>query len=72
MMQLQKNDIQARNIVDTLRKEKDNAKMFIMHNRFLCRLWKEEKETFTCTFVPEVLRDPLLVLAHNQNSHNGG
>ena len=24
------------------------------------------------TFVPEVLRDPLLVLAHNQHGHNGG
>ena len=72
MAQLQKNDIQARNIVDKLRKEKDNTKMFIMNNGVLCRLWIEEKETFKCTFVPEVLRDPLLVLAHNQNGHNGG
>ena len=72
MIQLQKNDLQAKNIVDKLRKEKDNAKMFIMHNGVLCRLWIEEKETFRCTFVPEVLRDPLLVLAHNQNGHNGG
>ena len=32
----------------------------------------EERETFRCTFVSEVLRDPLLVLAHNQNGHNGG
>ena len=72
MIQLQKNDAQAKNIVDKLRKEKDNAKMFIMHDGVLCRLWTEEKETFRCTFVPQVLRDPLLVLAHNQNGHNGG
>ena len=72
MIQLQKNDAQAKNIVDKLRKEKDNAKMFIMHDGVLCRLWTEENETFRCTFVPEVLRDPLLVLAHNQNGHNGG
>ena len=72
MIQLQKNDAQAKNIVDKLQKEKDNAKMFIMHDGVLCRLWTEEKETFRCTFVPQVLRDPLLVLAHNQNSHNGG
>ena len=72
MIQLQKNDAQAKNIVDKLRKEKDNAKMFIMHDGVLCKLWTEEKETFRCTFVPEVLRDPLLVLAHNQNGHNGG
>ena len=72
MIQLQKNDLHARNIVDKLRKEKDNTKMFIMHDGVLCRLWIEEKETFRCTFVPEVLRDPLLVLVHNQNGHNGG
>ena len=72
MIQLQKNDAQAKNIVDKLQKEKDNAKMFIMHDGVLCRLWTEEKETFRCTFVPQVLRDPLLVLAHNQKGHNGG
>ena len=32
----------------------------------------EERETFRCTFIPEVLRDPLLVRTHNQNGHNGG
>ena len=57
MIQLQKNDAQAKNIVDKLQKEKDNAKLFIMHNGVLCRLWTEEKETFRCTFVPQVLRD---------------
>ena len=72
MIQLQKNDAQAKNIVDKLRKEKDNAKMFIMHDSILCRLWTEEKENFRCTFVPQVLRDPLLILAHNQNGDNGG
>ena len=72
MIQLQKNDTEAKNIVNKLRKEKNNAKMFILHNGVLCRLWTEERETFRFTFVPEVLRDPLLVLAHNQNSHNGG
>ena len=69
---LQKNDTEARNTVDKLRKEKNNVKMFILHDGVLCRLWKEERETFRCIFVPEVLRDPLLILAHNQNGHNGG
>ena len=46
--------------------------MFILHDGVLCRLWTEERETFQCIFVPEVLRDPLLVLAHNQNGHNRG
>ena len=71
MIQLQKNNTEARNIVDKLRKEKNNAKMFILHDGVLCRLWTEERETFRCTFVPEVLRDLLLILAHNQNGHNG-
>ena len=72
MIQLQKKDSEARGIVDNLRKEKTSAKMFILHDGVLCRLWIEERETFQCTFVPEVLRDPLLVLAHNQTGHNGG
>ena len=46
--------------------------MFILHEGVLCRLWMEERETFKCIFIPEVLRDPLLVLAHNQNGHNRG
>ena len=72
MIQLQKNDMEARDIVNNLRKEKSNAKMYILHEGVLCRLWIEERETFRCTFAPAVLRDPLLVLAHNQNGHNGG
>ena len=57
MIQLQKNDTEARNIIDKLRKEKNNAKMFILHDGVLYRLWTEERETFRCTFVPELLRD---------------
>ena len=72
MIQLQKNDSEASSIVDNLRKEKTSAKMFILHEGVLCRLWTEERETFQCIFIPEVLRDPLLVLAHNQNGHNSG
>ena len=72
MAQLQKNDSEVRKIVETLHKEKTSAKMFILHKGLLCRLWTEERETFRCTFIPEILRDPLLVLAHNQNGHNGG
>ena len=71
MIQLQKNDSEARNIINKLHKEKTNTKMFILHEGVLCRLWTEERDTSWCIFIPEVLRDPLLVLAHNQNSHNG-
>ena len=72
IIKLQKRDAEARNIVNKLHKDNMNTKMFILHKGVLCRLWTEERETFRCTFIPEVLRDPLLVLAHNQNGHNGG
>ena len=72
MIKLQKKDIKARKIVHKLHKEEMNTKIFILHKGVLCRLWMEERETFRCIFIPEVLRDPLLVLAHNQNNHNGG
>ena len=72
MIQLQKNNSEARNIVDNLRKERTSVKIFFLRDGILCRIWTEEREIFQCTFVPEVLRDLLLVLVHNQNGHNGG
>ena len=72
MIELQKNDSQARIIVIRLRKEKDNAKMFIMHDGVLCRLWTEEKEKFRCTFVQQVLKRSTAHTGTNQNGHNGG
>ena len=72
MIQLQKNDSEAKNIVNKLHKEKSNAKIFILHEGILCRLWTEERDTFWCIFIPEVLKDSLLILAHNQNGHNRG
>ena len=70
MIQSQKNDSEARKIVEGLHKERTNAKMFILHEGVLCRLWTEERETFRRVFIPEVLRDPLLMLVQNQNGHN--
>ena len=46
MILLQKNDSEARGIVDNLMKDKTSAKMFTLHDGILCRLWMEEKETF--------------------------
>ena len=59
MIQLQKNDAQAKNIVDKLRKEKDNAKMFIMHDGVLCRLWTEENETSQMYICPRSTKRPI-------------
>ena len=35
------------------------------------RLWCEDGKTAECVVVPEVLREPLLMLAHNYSGHNG-
>ena len=72
MKELQKRDEEARAIVKRLTEDKTTEKMFILDNGVLYRLWLEEKETFKCIFVPKILREPLLVLAHNRNGHNGG
>ena len=72
MKELQKRDEEARAIVKRLDEDKTTEKMFILDNGVLYRLWLEERETFKCTFVPRILREPLLVLAHNRSGHNGG
>ena len=72
MKELQKRDEEARAIVKKLEEDKTTERMFILDNGVLYRLWLEERETFKCTFVPRILREPLLVLAHNRNGHNGG
>ena len=72
MTELQKRDEEARAIVRRLDEDKVTEKMFILDKGVLYRLWLEENETFKCTFVPKILREPLLVLAHNRSGHNGG
>ena len=46
-------------------------KIFVMENGVLYQLWLEHRKTFKCILVLEVLRDALLILAHQHNGHNG-
>ena len=46
-------------------------KLFMLKNGIVYRLWCEDGKTAECVVVPEVLRDPLLMLAHNYSGHNG-
>ena len=39
--------------------------------QYIYRLWLEDGQTYKCMVVPLVLRDPLLILGHNHNGHNG-
>ena len=46
-------------------------KLFLLNNGIVYRLWSEDNRTTDCVVIPEVLRDPLLMLAHNYSGHNG-
>ena len=71
MLKLQKNDEYCRQIVRRMRAEQELKKIFILDDGILYRLWLEDEQTYKCMVVPLVLRDPLLVLGHNRNGHNG-
>ena len=43
----------------------------MLKNGIVYRLWCKDGKTAECVVVPEVLRDPLLMLAHNYSGHNG-
>ena len=43
----------------------------MMKQGIVYRLWCENNKTEECIVVPEVLRNPLLMLAHNYSGHNG-
>ena len=43
----------------------------MMKEGIVYRLWCEDNKTEECIVVPEVLQNPLLMLAHNYSGHNG-
>ena len=71
MKKLQKSDEECRTIVKKLNNNVQTAKIYVLEDRLLKRLWTDRNVTFKCLVVPEVLRDPLLLLCHNKNDHNG-
>ena len=46
-------------------------KLFMIKQGVIYRLWCEDNKTEECIVVPEVLQNPLLMLAHDYSSHNG-
>ena len=52
-------------------KNKHMNKLFIFKSGIVYRLWCEGGKTAECVVVPEVLQEPLLMLAHNYSGHNG-
>ena len=69
MVKLQKADAECRYIVRKLRNNKNIERIYILKDGCLKRLWIEDHQTFKCTVIPKILRDSLLVLAHNKNGH---
>ena len=71
MQQLQRHDDFCREIARKLSLNKHMNKLFMMKQGIVYRLWCENNKTEECIVVPEVLRNPLLMLAHNYSGHNG-
>ena len=68
---LQRHDDTCRGIAKKLRQDKHMNKLFMLKSGMVYRLWCEDGKTAECVVVPEVLKEPLLMLAHNYSGHNG-
>ena len=68
---LQKHDSMCREVAKKLQQDKHMNKLFLIKNGIVYRLWCEDRRTSDCVLVPEVLREPLLMLAHDYSGHNG-
>ena len=68
---LQRHDDTCRGIAKKLRQNKHMNKLFMLKSGIVYRLWCEDGKTAECVVVPEVLQEPLLMLAHNYSGHNG-
>ena len=68
---LQKHDSTCREVAKKLQQDKHMNNLFLIKNGIIYRLWCEDRRTSDCVLVPEVLREPLLMLAHDYSGHNG-
>ena len=68
---LQRHDDTCGGIAKKLRQDKHMNKLFMLKSGMVYRLWCEDGKTAECVVVPEVLREPLLMLEHNYSGHNG-
>ena len=70
LQELQKNDTYCRDVAKKLHKDKELQKIFIKEEGVLYRLWDEDRRTFKCILVPQVLQDFMIILAHDYSGHN--
>ena len=71
LQQLQMNDTYCRDVAKKLHKDMELQKIFIKEEGVLYRLWIEDRRTFKCILVPQVLQDFMIILAHDYSGHNG-
>ena len=71
MQLLQKHDAMCREVAKKLQQDKHMNKLFVLNNGIIYRLWCEDGRTSDCVLVLEVLRNSLLMLAHDYSGHNG-
>ena len=71
LQELQKNDMYYREVTKKLHRNVELQKIFIKENGILFRLWTEDGRTFKCILVSKVLRDFMIILAHDHSRHNG-
>ena len=67
----QNNCNSCRDVAKKLHKDTELQKIFIKEEGVLYRLWIEDGRTFKCIFVPQILQDFMIILAHDYSSHNG-
>ena len=70
LQELQKNDTYCRDVAKKLHRDKELQKIFIKEEGVLYRLWIEDRRTFKCILVPQVLQDFMIILAHDYSGHN--
>ena len=68
---LQRHDSTCREVAKKLQQDKHMNKLFMLKKGIVYRLWCKDDKTSECVVIPEVLRDPLLMLAHDYSGHNG-
>ena len=71
LQHLQQHDEYCKEIAKMTR-DADLERIFLKKNGIIYRLWTEDRRTFKCILVPDVLQDYLLILAHDLSRHNGG
>ena len=72
LQHLQQHDEYCKEVAKKMNREEDLERIFLKENGIIYRLWTKDGRTFKCILVPDVLQDPLLILAHDLSGHNGG